>query len=76
MRAFRISYPSLSDTDGEIALGFRHTGVPDVLPDTVIISRAGRIAATIIGGATYGRLMALIANGRAARSSAGRGNRS
>jgi hypothetical protein len=33
---------------------------PNALPDTVIINRAGKIAATIIGGATYDNLMTLV----------------
>lgn len=61
MQQFRISYPSISDPDDEIALGFRGTVAPAALPDTVIINRAGRIGAAVIGGVTYDSLTALIA---------------
>lgn len=60
MQTFRLSYPSLNDPNDEIALDFRHTVPPDALPDTIIINRAGRIAATIIGGATYDNLLTLV----------------
>ncbi len=58
---FRITYPSISDPDDEIALSFRSSVPPDALPDIVIINRDGRIAAAIIGSATYDNLTALIA---------------
>jgi hypothetical protein len=60
MQTFRFSYPSLSDPDDAIALDFRHTVPPDALPDTIIINRAGDIAATIIGSATYDNLLTLV----------------
>lgn len=60
MQTFRISYPSISDPADGIALAFRRTVPPNALPDTIIINRAGRIAATVIGRAGYGNLRALI----------------
>jgi thiol-disulfide isomerase/thioredoxin len=66
MQTFRITYPSISDPADVIALAFRGTVPPDALPDSVIIDRTGRIAATVIGRAAYGNLRALIrtASGR------------
>jgi thiol-disulfide isomerase/thioredoxin len=60
MQTFRIGYPSLNDPDDEIALEFRNTVPPSAIPTTVIIDRAGRIAASIVGGATYNELRALV----------------
>ena len=47
-------------------LAFRGT-VPAALPDSVIIDRAGRIAATVIGRAAYGNLRELIRKASARR---------
>lgn len=59
-RTFRISYPSLNDPGDEIALAFRGTVPPAGIPTTLVIDRAGRIAARIVGGVTYDGLKALI----------------
>jgi thiol-disulfide isomerase/thioredoxin len=59
-RTFRIVYPSLSDPGGDIALAFRSTIPPAAIPTTLIINRAGRITARIIGGASYIELRTLI----------------
>ncbi len=60
MRTFRISYPSLNDPGDEIALAFRGTVPPAGIPTTLLIDRSGRIAARIVGGASYAGLKALI----------------
>jgi thiol-disulfide isomerase/thioredoxin len=60
MQTFRITYPSVNDTAGTVALDYRDTVPMNALPDTVIINRTGRVAATIIGSATYANLMMLI----------------
>ena len=60
LRTFRISYPSLNDPGDEIALAFRGTVPPEGIPTTLVIDRAGRIAARIVGGVTYDGLKALI----------------
>ncbi len=67
-RTFRISYPSLNDPGDEIALAFRGTVPPEGIPTTLVIDRAGRIAARIVGGVTYDGLQALIAQIAAGRS--------
>ena len=60
MHTFRITYPSLNDPGDEIALAFRKTVPPSAIPTTLVIDRSGRIAARILGGATYDNLKALI----------------
>jgi hypothetical protein len=60
VRTFRITYPSLNDPGGEIALAFRGTVPPAGIPTTLLIDRSGRIAARIVGGASYAGLKSLI----------------
>jgi peroxiredoxin len=60
MQTFRVAYPSLSDPSDEIALAFRSTVPPAAIPTTLVIDRQGRIAARIVGGATYAQLKSLI----------------
>lgn len=60
MHTFRIAYPSLNDPGDEIALAFRKTVPPAAIPTTLVIDRSGRIAARIVGGATYSGLKALL----------------
>lgn len=69
MHTFRISYPSLNDPGDEIALAFRKTVPPSAIPTTLVIDRRGRIAARIVGGASYRALKTLIT--RVLGSSAG-----
>jgi thiol-disulfide isomerase/thioredoxin len=61
MRDFGIQYPSLNDPGDEIALDFRSTVPPAGIPTTLVIARSGRIAARVIGEASYNGLNALIA---------------
>lgn len=63
---FLISYPSLNDPSDEIALAFRSTVPPAAIPTTLVMDRSGRIAARVVGQATYatlGRLIASVAAG-------------
>ncbi len=61
MQTFRVGYPSLSDPSDEIALQFRSTVPPDAIPSTIVIDRAGKIAARIVGGASYVQLKSVVA---------------
>jgi thiol-disulfide isomerase/thioredoxin len=61
MQSFGISYPSLNDPSDEIALLFRATVPPAAIPSTIIVDRTGKIAARIVGSASYSGLKALIA---------------
>ena len=63
---FGISYPSLNDPGDEIALDFRDTVPPAGIPTTLVIGRSGRIAARIIGEASYPGLRGLISQALAA----------
>ena len=49
LRNFKITYPSLNDPGGQIALDFHSTVPPAGIPTTLVISRSGRIAARVIG---------------------------
>jgi peroxiredoxin len=60
MQDFNISYPSISDPNDDIALLFRATDPPSAIPSTIVIDRSGRIAARIIGSASYSGLKSLI----------------
>jgi len=66
-RTFRVTYPSLSDPGGNIALAFRGTVPPAAIPTTLVINRAGQITAGIIGSASYTQLKALISRAEAER---------
>jgi thiol-disulfide isomerase/thioredoxin len=59
-RNFKITYPSLNDPGGEVALDFHSTVPPAGIPTTLIISRSGRIAARVIGEVSYPGLHGLI----------------
>jgi thiol-disulfide isomerase/thioredoxin len=67
MRTFRISYPSLNDPNDAIALDFAGTVPPAGIPTTLVIDRSGRIAARIVGTASYNGLRSLIAQVSAER---------
>lgn len=60
MRTFRIAYPSLNDPNDLVALDFHGTVPPAGIPTTLVIDRSGRIAARIVGQASYSGLRALI----------------
>jgi thiol-disulfide isomerase/thioredoxin len=68
MRKFRISYPSLNDPNDRVALDFNGTVPPAAIPTTLVIDRAGRIAARVIGQVSYNGLKALITQVSAERS--------
>jgi thiol-disulfide isomerase/thioredoxin len=60
MQTFGVRYPSLNDPSDEIALQFRSTVPPAAIPTTIVIDRTGKVAARIIGGATYDQLRSVI----------------
>jgi thiol-disulfide isomerase/thioredoxin len=67
MRTFRIGYPSLNDPNDMVALDFTGTVPPSGIPTTLVIDRSGRIAARIVGPASYSGLMTLITQAAAER---------
>jgi thiol-disulfide isomerase/thioredoxin len=60
LRNVKITYPSLYDQPGEVALGFRDTVPPNAIPSTIVIDRKGRVAARIIGPTTLSALRGLV----------------
>jgi peroxiredoxin len=59
VRSFKITYPSLYDQAGQIALSFR--GIPpNAVPSTLVIDRNGDIAARAIGSVPYAALKELL----------------
>jgi thiol-disulfide isomerase/thioredoxin len=67
MSTFRISYPSLNDPNDAVALDFSGTVPPSGIPTTLVIDRSGRIAARIVGQASYSGLAKLITEVQAER---------
>jgi len=59
-RAHGITYPSLFDTEGRVALQFRDVP-PSAIPSTIVVDAAGRIAAIHLGPITRAELSSLIA---------------
>jgi thiol-disulfide isomerase/thioredoxin len=58
---FGVSYPSLNDPGEQVALAFHSTVPPTAIPSTLVIDRAGKIAARVIGEVSYNGLRELIA---------------
>jgi thiol-disulfide isomerase/thioredoxin len=54
-RRFPTGYPSLQDQNGQLILAFGNLG-PAATPSTIVLDRAGRIAARILGPVTQAQL--------------------
>ncbi|MBX3100740.1 MAG: TlpA family protein disulfide reductase [Salinibacterium sp.] len=59
-KKFGISYPSIVDTDGQVALAFTGIASPAAVPTTVVLDRTGRPASRIVGLLDKSTLRALI----------------
>lgn len=59
VRTKGITYPSLVDQPGRLALAFRDLP-PNATPTTLLIDRQGRLAARVLGAITYSRLLTLV----------------
>jgi thiol-disulfide isomerase/thioredoxin len=59
LRTFKITYPSLYDQAGQIALAFRDIP-PNAVPSTLVIDRQGKIAARAIGSVSYSPLRDIV----------------
>jgi thiol-disulfide isomerase/thioredoxin len=59
-RSFNVTYPSIFDQAGQVALDFRDVP-PDAFPSTLVLDREGRIAARIIGAVHYTTFSPLVA---------------
>jgi peroxiredoxin len=57
--AEHVPYPSIFDPDGSLTLQFPHA-VPAATPTTIVIDRAGDIAAKVSGALDYTHLRALV----------------
>ena len=57
---FGISYPSIIDTDGAVALAFAGIASPTAVPTTVVLDRDGRPSARIVGLLKKSTLKSLI----------------
>lgn len=57
---FGVTYPSVVDTDGRRLLAFRDTLPPNAIPTTLVIDKAGNLAARILGEVTETTLRELI----------------
>jgi peroxiredoxin len=55
-RSHDVTYPSLFDQPGSIALLFRDSLPPQAIPSTLVIDRQGRLAARGLGGLTTAEL--------------------
>lgn len=51
-----VTYPSIYDPDGRVALQLRNYP-PNAIPSTIVIDRAGRVAAVFIGATTRKALL-------------------
>jgi thiol-disulfide isomerase/thioredoxin len=64
---FGVTYPSVDDSDGRAQLALRGV-LPGAIPSTIVVDRAGRLAAAVFGGTdepTLRRILRpLIAEGR------------
>ncbi len=57
---YAITYPNLSDADGQLQLQFHDTLPPQSIPSTVFIDKQGRVAARILGAVDSVRLNGII----------------
>lgn len=57
---FKITYPSIVDTDGQLQLLFRDTLPPQAIPSTLIVDKKGRVAARALGTVSESSLRAII----------------
>jgi thiol-disulfide isomerase/thioredoxin len=56
---FRITYPSIVDTDGTLLLGLG-SQAPRNIPSTLVFDKEGRVAATVSGSISYSGLSDLV----------------
>ena len=59
-KTFKMPYPSIIDRDGQVLLKFNGILPLSAVPSTVIVDRAGDIAARVIGRIDYNTLRGLI----------------
>lgn len=60
VKRFKVTYPSVIDTDGQLQLLFRDTLPPQAIPSTLMIDNQGRVAARALGTVSEFSLRALV----------------
>lgn len=60
VRRFDVPYPSLVDQDSKLLLEFYDVVSPNAIPSTLVIDRAGRLAAVVSGPTTKATLVDLV----------------
>lgn len=59
-RSFGITYPSLNDAGGTVSLALARYVPASVVPATLVLDRAGRVAARVLGAVEASTLRALL----------------
>jgi thiol-disulfide isomerase/thioredoxin len=67
-RRFDVTYPSIEDSSGRVLLDFRGTLTPSSRPSTLVLDRAGRVAARVLGRVDATTLRALVGDALAEKS--------
>ena len=67
-RRFDVTYPSIEDSSGRVLLDFRGTLTPSSRPSTLVLDRAGRVAARVLGRVDATTLRALVDDALAEKS--------
>lgn len=70
VRSFGIPYPSLVDTNGQLLLAFRGLIPLSGIPMTLVVDKAGGIAARVVGPVDYATLRGLVSDTLVGRLSA------
>lgn len=60
VKRFGLTFPSVTDDGGKVLLEFRGTLPPTAIPSTLVLDRAGRVAARVVGGVTENRLLDVV----------------
>lgn len=60
VRTFKVPYPSIVDTDGQVLLAFNKLLPTSAVPSTLVVDRDARIAARVIGRISYPTLRGLV----------------
>jgi peroxiredoxin len=67
-RGFGITYPSITDADGQALLALRGAAPPNTTPTTLVLDTRGRVAARVSGAVDRATLVALVDDVRTGRT--------
>ncbi|MHB1432876.1 MAG: TlpA family protein disulfide reductase [Streptosporangiaceae bacterium] len=59
-KSFKLGYPSVNDSGGQVVLGFSQAVPISAIPATLVIDTGGRIAGAILGQASYPELSTIL----------------